>query len=231
MTPTITNNSISGFSSRGIYVDYETSPTITGNGYGIYARGDGTYDGNTLSGNSLYGIYRSGSSTISAKNCNWGHATGPLDASDDRATGGLYNPSGQGDKVSDNVDYHPWDGTAVGTTAVPTGLSSTPGNRTINLNWNANTESDLAGYKIYCSTTSGSYGNPVIVGKITTHQLTGLTNDTPYYITISSMNTVSAESEKVPEITETPINDQDVPTSTITEPANGDEISGQTYTI
>lgn len=38
----------------------------------------------------------------------WGAANGPLDASDDRATGGLWNPLGDGNPVSDRVDYQPW---------------------------------------------------------------------------------------------------------------------------
>jgi fibronectin type 3 domain-containing protein len=39
--------------------------------------------------------------------------------------------------------------------AAPTGLSATPGNALISLNWNDNNESDLAGYNVYRSTTSG----------------------------------------------------------------------------
>jgi hypothetical protein len=42
---------------------------------------------------------------VSAHNNWWGDATGPLDASDDRATGGLYNPGGLGVPVTDGVDY------------------------------------------------------------------------------------------------------------------------------
>ncbi len=38
----------------------------------------------------------------------WGHATGPYDGSDDTATGGWYNPLGQGVPVSNKVKYEPW---------------------------------------------------------------------------------------------------------------------------
>lgn len=44
----------------------------------------------------------------------WGHLTGPVDNSDDRTSGGNYNPdtlnggSAQGGKVSDNVNYCSW---------------------------------------------------------------------------------------------------------------------------
>src|SRR5262249_9612298 len=37
----------------------------------------------------------------------WGHPSGPLDASDDRATGGLFNPGGLGNAVSDGILYDP----------------------------------------------------------------------------------------------------------------------------
>lgn len=38
----------------------------------------------------------------------WGHDSGPLDTSDDSASGGLYNPTGQGDRVTNYVNYMPW---------------------------------------------------------------------------------------------------------------------------
>lgn len=57
-------------------------------------------------GNSLYGIRNTGMSfTIDAQNNWWGHASGPLDASDDTGSGGFYNPGGLGDEVTDRVDY------------------------------------------------------------------------------------------------------------------------------
>jgi hypothetical protein len=37
----------------------------------------------------------------------WGSDSGPKDASDDRATGGFYNPGGTGDPVSNYVNYSP----------------------------------------------------------------------------------------------------------------------------
>lgn len=40
----------------------------------------------------------------------WGSSTGPKDSSDDRSTGGLYNPTAVGGVVSDRVDYNPWSG-------------------------------------------------------------------------------------------------------------------------
>ena len=70
---------------------------------------DITLNQNMISGNSTYGVYVTGlASNIDAQRNWWGHDTGPLDDSDDRGTGGFYNPSGQGDAVTDNADYSFW---------------------------------------------------------------------------------------------------------------------------
>ena len=238
-SPAITNCEISNNGTYGIRCENSSSPVIDGasisnHTYGILADSScsPTIVNCTFFDNSSFAVKSSNTTAaINAKQNNWGHISGPLDSSDDRGSGGLYNPSGQGQKVSDHVDYYPWTGTTIGVTAVPSGLSSTPGNGAINLQWNANAETYLGGYKIYCGTTSVSYGTPIVLGKVTSHKLTGLTNDTPYYIAISSMNSVGAESVKSAEVIEIPIDDQDAPSSIITHPTDGEEISGETYTI
>jgi len=59
--------------------------------------------------NSSLGINNAVSdSEISAEYVYWGHDSGPLDDSDDTDSGGLFNSEGQGQKVSDYVDYDPW---------------------------------------------------------------------------------------------------------------------------
>ena len=56
--------------------------------------------------NSQYAVKNESVRTaVRARECFWGHETGPSDTSDDTSTGGLYNPYGQGDRVSDGVDY------------------------------------------------------------------------------------------------------------------------------
>ena len=59
------------------------------------------------------------------------------------------------------------------------------------LSWNRNTESDLAGYKVYFSTTSGSYPNVLDVGKTATPNspqftVNNLTEGVTYYFTVKS---------------------------------------------
>ncbi|MEK9149111.1 MAG: right-handed parallel beta-helix repeat-containing protein, partial [Candidatus Desantisbacteria bacterium] len=80
-----------------------------GQGYGIYSCSNSfpTITYNTLSGNKKgdltkgFGVYHDGSSgTISATLNWWGHNSGPYS--------GTSNPSGQGDQVSDWVEYIPW---------------------------------------------------------------------------------------------------------------------------
>jgi parallel beta-helix repeat protein len=115
---TVSNSEISDtdFNANGISIS-GSSPIIKDNiiannagaGIGI-SSGSPTVKGNTISGNTSYGLYYSGSNLIDATNNYWGDPSGPYDPSDDRATGGLYNPNGKGDKVSNKVNYYPWIG-------------------------------------------------------------------------------------------------------------------------
>lgn len=66
----------------------------------------------------------------------------------------------------------------------------------VTLTWNQNTESDLAGYKLYHGTVSGQYGNPVTLGKVTRHTLTlpDLTVDQTYYFALTAYDLTGNES-------------------------------------
>lgn len=72
---------------------------------------------------------------------------------------------------------------------------------TASLSWNANTETNLAGYKVYYGAKprdnncpSGGYDNIIDVGNNTAQQLNNLTNNQTYYFSITSYNTSGKES-------------------------------------
>lgn len=72
---------------------------------------------------------------------------------------------------------------------------------TANLSWNANTESDLAGYKIYYGASPrtstcppGGYSSNISVGNVTSYALSGLTDGSTYYFSITAYDTSNNES-------------------------------------
>jgi hypothetical protein len=83
--------------------------------------------------------------------------------------------------------------------AVPAGLTATAvSSSSINLDWADNTDSDLAGYKVYRSTTSGFTPNSAnFVKQVTTSAYTdtGLTADTTYYYKVTAVDTSGNESQ------------------------------------
>jgi fibronectin type 3 domain-containing protein len=62
---------------------------------------------------------------------------------------------------------------------------------TASLSWNAGTDSDLAGYKVYRGTASGTYGAPLTTLPKTA---TGLQNRTTYFFVITAYDTAGNES-------------------------------------
>jgi len=83
--------------------------------------------------------------------------------------------------------------------AVPTGLTATAvSSSSINLDWADNTDSDLAGYKVYRSTTSGfTPGSTNFVKQVTASAYTdtGLAADTTYYYKVTAVDTSGNESQ------------------------------------
>jgi hypothetical protein len=71
-----------------------------------------------------------------------------------------------------------------------------PATSSVTLTWNANTESDLAGYKIYRATTSGGYGTPIttLQGNVTTFIASGLQLRTTYYFVVTAYDSAGNES-------------------------------------
>ncbi len=71
--------------------------------------------------------------------------------------------------------------------------ASTAGTAT--LTWNANTETDVAGYKIYRATASGAYGAPVAtIDKVTSYVASDLQTGTTYFFVITAFDTAGNES-------------------------------------
>ena len=67
------------------------------------------------------------------------------------------------------------------------------------LSWNPNGEEDLGGYKIYYGTSSGTYGEPLDVGDVTSFELTGLVEGIRYYVALTAYDTTRNESQKSAE--------------------------------
>jgi fibronectin type 3 domain-containing protein len=67
---------------------------------------------------------------------------------------------------------------------------------TASLTWNANTDSDLAGYKVYQGTSSGTYTAPVgtIPKGTTSYTVTGLQTGTTYFFIITAYDSAGNES-------------------------------------
>jgi hypothetical protein len=73
-------------------------------------------------------------------------------------------------------------------------FSSTVLAQTPTVAWNANTESDLAGYVVQYGTQSGTPTSSVDVGNVTSRQFTGLTAGATYYFRVVAYNTSGATS-------------------------------------
>lgn len=93
--------------------------------------------------------------------------------------------------------------TGASSKSLPVSLSVNPSATTAStatLTWTTNTETDLAGYRIYMGTQSGAYNPPISVGKVTTYQVTNLSKGTTYFFTITAMDTAGNESSPSPEV-------------------------------
>ena len=64
----------------------------------------------------------------------------------------------------------------------------------VTLQWDANTETDLAGYKVYYGAVSRAYGTPIAVGLVTSYQVKGLTTPGVYFFAVTALNTAGQES-------------------------------------
>ncbi len=109
ITVSIDGDSITGH-DVGVYLnDYATGPS--GSSYNV------AIHQSTISGNTTYGVQNEyAGTTIDAELNYWGDTTGPYHST---------NPNGQGNAVSDNVDFSPWLGATPGSS--PMTYGATPG--------------------------------------------------------------------------------------------------------
>ncbi|MBN1763634.1 MAG: carbohydrate-binding protein, partial [Sedimentisphaerales bacterium] len=88
----------------------------------------------------------------------------------------------------------------------PTGISATPGFSAVSLDWNDNSEGDLAGYNVYRSTSSGSGYSQVNTTLLTNSEYLDLEadNGTPYYYVVTAEDVSTNESGYSGEQSATP---------------------------
>src|SRR5207249_1692395 len=72
------------------------------------------------------------------------------------------------------------------------------------LAWDANSEADLGGYKVFIGTQSGSYGAPIDVGKITSYTPQGVDWTRRAFFAVKAYNTSGMDSPFSAEAVWTP---------------------------
>jgi IPT/TIG domain/Family of unknown function (DUF5719)/Fibronectin type III domain len=97
--------------------------------------------------------------------------------------------------------------------------------------WDANTESDLAGYIVQYGTQSGSPSTSINVGNVTSRTITGLTAGTTYYFRVVAYNTSGQQSAPSPQVTYTVAGTTSGPTITSVSPTSGPTTGGTQITI
>jgi hypothetical protein len=73
----------------------------------------------------------------------------------------------------------------------------------VTLTWAANGEPDLAGYKVYVGTASGTYsfpGSPFVAGRVASYTVSNLPKGLTYYFAISAYDSAGNESPLSAEV-------------------------------
>jgi hypothetical protein len=91
----------------------------------------------------------------------------------------------------------------------------------VTLTWDANTEPDPAGYRIYHGTSSGVYPNVTDVGNMTTATISNLTAGQTYYFAVTAYDTEGRESGYSNEVSSRPVEPVTTYTFTASAGANG----------
>lgn len=90
--------------------------------------------------------------------------------------------------------------------AAPASLAATAGQQQVSLSWAANTETDLAGYHVFRSTTNGTGYAQVTTSLLTTPSFTntGLTGGVTYYYVVRAVDTSGNQSANSAQASATP---------------------------
>ena len=101
------------------------------------------------------------------------------------------------------------------------------------LSWNANTESNLAGYRIQYGTNASSPSSTLDVGSVTSYRFTNLSASTTYYFRVVAYNTAGQTSVPSAQVSYTTPASTTTPTPTITgvSPASGSTSGGTAITV
>ncbi|HUF46274.1 MAG TPA: IPT/TIG domain-containing protein [Vicinamibacterales bacterium] len=101
------------------------------------------------------------------------------------------------------------------------------------LAWNANTESNLAGYRVQYGTVSGSPSTTIDVGRVTSRPFTGLQPGVTYYFRVVAYNTAGQTSAPSTQASFTVPGTPATPSPTLTSvaPATGPTAGGTTITL
>ncbi|MCX7922339.1 MAG: DUF4347 domain-containing protein [Clostridia bacterium] len=104
--------------------------------------------------------------------------------------------------------------------SAPIGVMATGGNAKVTLNWSS--VSGATGYKIYQSTTAGSYESVLstVGGSVYSYEATGLTNGVTYYFVIKATN-AGGESPNSAEVSAVPKTVPGAPTNVSAIAGNG----------
>jgi len=84
------------------------------------------------------------------------------------------------------------------------GLRSFGQTASVGLAWDANSETDIAGYRVYFGTHPATYTNVTDVAKVTTATIPGLALGTNYYFAVTAYNTLGLESDYSNEVAYAP---------------------------
>ena len=116
-----------------------------------------------------------------------------------------YDISGNGNHGTINGSTYSTPGADAAAPSAPTGLVATPGAAQVTLSWTANSESDMASYKVYGGTSASPTTLLATISSGTeTSTVTSLTNGSTYYYRISANDNAGNESSKTSDVTSMP---------------------------